>query len=193
MKEIILTQGKVSLVDDEDYDYINQFKWHALKQDKGFYAGRKIRINGKRKYLFIHQIICPVSKGLEVDHIDHNGLNNQKYNLRSATHAQNMHNSSQNQSNSGKQINNTSGYKCVFWHKKNKKWFVQIGKDNKIYFLGYFIDPIEGAKTYDVAAVLLFEDYCLLNFAESRELLKDQQLAYSVFRKLYKPQKENGK
>lgn len=79
MKEIQLTQGRVALVDDEDYEFLNQFKWHADNHGHTFYAARSLWINGKK---VIHLMHWYVMKGKGVDHIKDGGLNNQKSNLR---------------------------------------------------------------------------------------------------------------
>ena len=85
MKEIKLSQfgknkGKyVALVDDEDFEYLNQFKWHALESPKTVYAVRQIRVDGKQNKVWMHGAIM---SGKWIDHIDHNGLNNQKYNYK---------------------------------------------------------------------------------------------------------------
>ena len=132
MKEILLTQGKVALVDDEDFEVLNKVKWAAHKMSNIFYAARNgTPINGKQKTILMHREILRPPKELHVDHVDHNGLNNQRHNLRIATRSQNMH-------NQGKRINNTSGYKGVCWDKQNKKWRTQIKLNGKIIFLGYF-------------------------------------------------------
>ncbi len=92
MKLIPLTQGKFAQVDDEDYDYLNQWKWYTTKNHKTFYAARHIRINGKQKLIYMHRVIMNIIKGYKTDHIDHNGLNNQKYNLRICTCQENNRN-----------------------------------------------------------------------------------------------------
>ena len=84
MKEIILTQGQVALVDDEDFEYLNQWKWCAIKSRKTYYTTRTIYIPCKMTVI-MHRIIMNTPLDMTVDHIDHNGLNNQKYNLRICT------------------------------------------------------------------------------------------------------------
>ena len=98
MKEIELSRGMTALVDDEDFEYINQFKWSAHKDGKTkntFYAtGHGKRINGKRASTSIHMFVMGKKQGFVIDHIDGNGLNNQKSNLRFVTHrgnGQNLH------------------------------------------------------------------------------------------------------
>jgi len=92
MKEIKLTQGKVTLVDDEDYEYLNQWKWYAHKQGNTFYAKRYYHFGRKTNRIKImHREIMNTPLHLEVHHIDHNGLNNQRSNLRNCTHGQNQY------------------------------------------------------------------------------------------------------
>lgn len=124
MKRIKLTQGKFALVDDADYEMLNKWKWCAIKSGKNFYAQRYHSI-------IMHREILQTPKGLETDHIDGNGLNNQRSNLRIATH-------SQNGKNRGKCNNNTSGFKGVSWNKKNKRWQANIKINGKRKYLGEF-------------------------------------------------------
>lgn len=82
----------VALVDDQDYEYLNQWRWCAHKDHNTYYATRAIRNGKKTTSIIMHRIILDVPAGMEVDHIDHNGLNNQRSNIRIATHQQNMAN-----------------------------------------------------------------------------------------------------
>ncbi len=93
MKEIKLSQGKFAQVDDEDYDFLMQWKWSAANSKRSWYAVRTDRTNGNKKNVRMHRVIMGVidSKKL-IDHEDHNGLNNQRYNLRESTIAQNTQN-----------------------------------------------------------------------------------------------------
>ena len=94
MREIELTQGYVALVDDEDYERVNEFKWHAVKHknNKSPYACRKKSIKGKKTTILMHRFILGAKKGEYVDHIDRDGLNNQRSNIRICTQAQNCAN-----------------------------------------------------------------------------------------------------
>ena len=94
MKEIVLTQGKVALVDDEDHEYLNQFKWCAANNGGTFYAIRKACYDGKWITERMHRVLFDIPPGKEIDHIDHNGLNNQRSNLRIVTRQQNKFNAS---------------------------------------------------------------------------------------------------
>src|ERR1019366_6487913 len=150
MKEIKLTQGYVALVDDEDFARVSQYRWHArIEQRKDgsirtVYAGRNIRKeDGTRGAQLLHNFILGV---LNLDHKDHDGLNNQRHNLRTST-------ISQNNQNTRKYANNTSGFKGVYYRERRRAWEVYIRINKKLKFVGYFTDLLEAARAYDVAAV----------------------------------------
>ena len=142
MREIQLTQGKVAQVDDEDFEELNQFKWFARKLRNTYYVGRNsIYVSGeKRKVIDMHCIIIGKLKGLQTDHIDGNGLNNQKNNLRFVTKRQN----NQNRKN---QIR-TSEYPGVCWEKRRKKWRSRITINRIEKHLGYFESEIDAFNVY---------------------------------------------
>lgn len=163
MKEIPLSRGMVALVDDEDYDYLSQYSWYA-KPSGGdtFYAYRSFGVYTKyRKFIMHREIMCPPD-GYVVDHIDRNGLNNQRKNLRVCTHAENMHNRRRNTKNS-------SGYKGVCYAKEVNKWLSQIVVGGKKVKLGYFENVLDAAKAYDTAAVYYFGSFANINFPEENE------------------------
>lgn len=142
MKKIQLTQGKVALVDDEDFERLNQFKWCVYRYGHLFYAGRAKSV-GRKKQTTIrmhHEIIGKPSEGFETDHEDGNGLNNQRYNLRHVTHRQNCQNY--------KNIVKTSKYPGVSWFKQTKKWVAKIKINGVQKHLGYFVSEIEAFNTY---------------------------------------------
>jgi|SRR3989304_10592370 len=153
MKTIKLTQGKVALIDDEDFDRINKFKWTADKSKNTFYAIR--RRFGKKIYL--HRVIINIEKGQIIDHIDGNGLNNQKSNLRICTQSENSMNKKKKTGNIGK-------FKGVHWNEERKKWKVEIKKKEKRIFLGRFDNQYEAAIAYDQAAIKYFGNFARLNF-----------------------------
>ena len=132
MKKIKLTQGKVALVDDIDYEYLNQWKWFANKSGHTFYPTRHTYKGGKRTSIRMHQVLAE-RLGFEhkADHVNRNGLDNQRHNVRDATKKQNAE-------NSRIPSNNTSGYKGVSWHKKASKWLAQIWHGGSREYLGLF-------------------------------------------------------
>lgn len=156
-KEIPLTQGKVALVDAEDYEYSNQFKWYAMKHGNTYYAVRHIKKeDGKQTLICMHRVIMKTSKGMDTDHINGDGWDNRRDNLRICTR-------SQNKMNGNIHKDNTSGYKGVFWQKRDKKWMAQIQIDGKLKYLGLFITKEEAALAYNEAAKELFGEFARLN------------------------------
>lgn len=159
MKEIKLTQNKVALVDDEDFDELNKFKWQCQKGGNNFYACRSLKkIDGKRPKVWMHRIILNLTDiKTHCDHKDGNGLNNQKANLRECSHKLN-HRNRKNQKNS------FSKYKGVSMDKEKKKFRVLIMVNGKSNHVGYFTDEIAAAKAYDEKAKELFGKFAFLNF-----------------------------
>jgi hypothetical protein len=133
MKTILLTQGYFALVDDEDYDYLMQWSWYVHKSDGLYYAARQYQINNKKYTVFMHQIILErmvirIPYGYLPDHIDRNGLNNQRYNLKISTFSESGH-------NRNLQINNISGMVGVRpWF---DKWRAEIQYKKEPKSLGY--------------------------------------------------------
>lgn len=180
MKEIQLSKKKdgknygkyVALVDDTDFEELNKYNWTCIGDEKRLYAYTTLKINHKIKRVAMHRFIMRVSNPCNyIDHIDHNGLNNQRINLRKC-------NNSQNQMN--KRPRGTSKYLGVYWHTLKKKylckknnikktyisfaWLAHISINGKTHHLGRFDSEIEAAKTYDEAAKRFHKDFANLNF-----------------------------
>lgn len=165
MKEIKLSQNKIALVDDEDYEELSKYTWCLSKTHDNFRA--KTKIAGKQ--VLMHRLIMRVTDPkVQVDHINRDSLDNRKENLR-------LCNNSQNNINREKTSRNKTGYKGVVYfgvakrnsiHKTRGKeyWHAQIAKDGVDIRLGYFDNPIDAALAYDRAAKELFGDFALTNF-----------------------------
>jgi hypothetical protein len=156
-KEIKLTQGKVAIVDDEDFEYLNQWKWYANNLGGKFYAVRSLRIN--KKYagcLLMHRVIMNSIKGLVVDHVNGLTLDNRKVNLRNCTHADNIKNQKLS-------ISNKTGFRGVSWHKNNKVFESRIRSNNISYHLGSFNNAIDAAKIYNEAAIKYHGEFANIN------------------------------
>jgi len=167
MKTIELTQGKVALVDDEDFEWLSQWSWAVEKDARSdtYYAARTgVKADGDRwqKRIKMHREIMNTPKGREVDHVDYDGINNQKYNLRNCTNQQ-------NQGNQRPQKGRSSRFKGVSWNKLRQSWSAVIKRDYVRRFLGYFNCEIEAAKAYDEAAKTLHGDFAYLNFINGAE------------------------
>lgn len=153
MKQIPLTQGKFALVDDEDYGFLNQWKWYAYKNGGSFYARRTDYSTGKRKGVLMHRLIAQASdSSVFVDHKDGNGINNQRLNIRVCTKAENSR-------NRGHQKNSASGVKGVVWDAKRKKWVAYIKLNGKSKNIGGFDDISQAEAAYHGAAKQLFGEY----------------------------------
>lgn len=171
-KQIPLTKGKFALVDDEDFEFLSQWKWHFNNR----YACRCIytyadgverkQKNRKQIRIFMHREIMNPPSDKEIDHINRCGLDNRKSNLRICTREQNARNSLPS-SYAGK--DKESIYKGVYLRKdRNKKWVSYImGKNKKTIYIGGFYSEIEAAIAYNAKAKQLFGEFALLNVIEN--------------------------
>jgi hypothetical protein len=160
MREIELTRNKVAFVDDKDYEWLNQYKWYSDKSYNCWYAVRVIWVNKKFVKIYMHREILGLKKGdkIQVDHQNHNGLDNQRRNIRVSSQSQNNGNFCKTKG--------SSVYKGVCWDIRKKKWLAQIQFNNRHYFLGYFNNEEDAAHAYDKAALEFFGEFANLNFLE---------------------------
>lgn len=153
---IPLTQGQFALVDDEDFEWLSRWKWYAHKSYSGFYVQRAISISYKKqKIVKLHRVILDAQDGYVVDHIDGNGLNNQRSNLRVCTHSENLRNRNGNRES-------LSGMKGVI--PNGKSFMARIGVDGKEIYLGRYKTVEEAARAYDIAALKYHGEFAKLNF-----------------------------
>ncbi len=168
MRKIKLTQDKVTLVDDDLYEHLSQWKWRARKRRNTYYVVRDSRqceskVPGPRRkvgrtHVYMHRVVAELrgmSLSHHIDHEDGNGLNNQSYNLRASTNEQNQANHRRNKTN-------TSGFRGVSWL-HGKGWRAEITVDQQHKFLGLFDTAFEGALAYAAAARMYFGGFAYSN------------------------------
>lgn len=154
-KEIQLTRGKVAIVDDEDFEYLNQWKWQAEPYSQTYRASRTQKTGfTKKKKIYMHRVIMNCPDNMVVDHKNHIALDNRKDNLRIATREQNSKNIMSTKSR--------SGFKGVV--KQGNKYRARIGVNNRKLYLGLFDTPEDAAKAYDIKAIEVFGEFAFLNF-----------------------------
>jgi hypothetical protein len=165
MKEIILPTGHIAIVDDDDYERVSAHKWAVLdNHGRGFYARANLKVSSTpRKYesLLMHRFISGAVRGQVADHINRNGLDNRKENLRVATRSTNAANSKHRADRS------TSPYRGVYKIGKiTKKYEAQLRADGVLHRLGRYLDPKEAALAYDYAAGHYFGEFAVKNNAQ---------------------------
>jgi len=159
MKEIPLTQGKVALVDDEDYERISRLKWHPSERETTCYAVAHVYRNGKRTTCSMHRFVLGLGPGgPELDHRDNDGLHNWRSNLRKAAHSDNMVNTGKHQ------LGCASIFKVVTSCKRGNNWRAQIRRNGPKIHLGKFDTQIEAARAYDAAARQFHGQFARVNF-----------------------------
>lgn len=145
----MLSQGLEALVDDEDYEYLMQWKWFATKSKSSDYYA--VRHEG-RKIIAMHRVIMQTPDDLECDHIHHNTLDNRKSQLRNVTRQQNQWNQKLSK-------NNKTGVKGVCWHTRDKRYRAQIKKDGVRIHIGQYKTIEEAEIAYQEKARELFGEY----------------------------------
>ncbi len=161
-RQIPLTQGKHAIVDEEDYEFLSQWKWcyhfgYAVRTQ--YFQGDK-KDKRIRKFIKMHRFILNTPNGMDTDHINMNKLDNRRKNLRVATR-------SQNQANKKSQINSSSQYKGVGWHKRKKKWTAQISVNNRLIHLGGFSTEEKAALAYNEAAKKYYGEFGRFNIVNN--------------------------
>jgi len=150
---LILTQGKVAIVDIEDMPRVAGYKWSALRTKNGrWYAKAR---DGSR-WIYLHRVIMGAPDELDVDHKDHDGLNNRRDNLRLATRTQNLGNQRRRRSK-----NKFKGYTA---HPTPGRWIAQIRFKGKHVYIGAFSSEREAAEAYDRKALELYGEFAAINF-----------------------------
>lgn len=161
MKEIQLTKGFVAQVDDEDYDWLNSYKWHISRSNKLVYAIRasKRSVDGKQRHILMHREILGITgKSQQADHIDRNGLNNQRSNLRACTAIQNA-------SNTTKPPNKEHGFRGIVKHRN--KYRAELSFNYKKKRSESYSTPVEAALAYNELALKYHGEFAVLNIIKN--------------------------
>jgi hypothetical protein len=153
---IPLTQGQNAIVDAEDFEWLDQWNWCAawMPHTRSFYA---VRVEPDKSVTYMARKILECAPGQEVDHANHDTLDNRRQNLRKATHAQNVCNR--------KPQKNSSGYVGVSWESAQRKWRAGIKHAGVSMNLGNFDSAEEAARVRDEAAKRLHGEFAVLNFS----------------------------
>lgn len=160
MKEMLISKKYIVLVDDDVVDMLLNYTWYVKKKPQNIYARAYVKKpNGKLQQIFMHRLILGIDKepSKQCDHINHNGLDNRRENLRIAT-------SFQNQGNKRKtQLSASSLYKGVSWDTQKKLWVAEIGCNYKHIKIGRFKIEKDAASAYNEAAKKQFNEFAFLN------------------------------
>jgi len=155
--------GRVALVDDEDYDLVMQYRWNVHDPEpkpgqrrKGPYAVANDYSTGRHRVIRMH---CLIMDAKGIDHRDHDGLNNQRSNLRPATPGQNMHNMRAHH-------DGLSRYKGVSWSREIHRWIAQICVKGHSRRIGRYLSEEDAARAYDAAALEAFGEFACINFPD---------------------------
>ena len=161
MKCISLTQNKFAVLDDDDYENALRFTWHYKPSlhtgyarttgHLGYIGGRRIKCQ-----MYLHRLIMRPPYGMQIDHINQNGLDCRRSNMRLSTKSQNQYNK--------RSHNGFSQYKGVSWDKEAAKWRADINKNGKHHFIGRYSTETDAALAYDEAARNLAGEYACTNF-----------------------------
>mgnify|MGYP000851944013 FL=1 len=155
-REIPLSQGLVALVDEADFDMVSRFNWAARRSGRTFYATTARHCRRPSGLIYMHRMLLLPAPDEEVDHVNGDGLDNRRCNLRLCTHAENGR-------NQRRPTNNTSGVKGVSWNSGRGRWEANIKTGGVSHFLGYFDSIDAAARAYDAAALAEHGEFARLH------------------------------
>lgn len=155
---IPLSQGLVAVIDFDDFEKVRGFKWYAQKMGRCVYAHRNVPIGDKHTTISLHRFLTGCPPGMEINHINGDGLDNRRENLQIVTHQQNAFAKCQ------KRKDATSKYRGVTWNKQHNCWQAKIRHCGKDSHLGWFDSEEDAARAYDAKAIELFGEHAAPNF-----------------------------
>jgi hypothetical protein len=158
-KTIKLSNGLHTLVDDDMYEYLANWNWNF---DRGYVRRWSTNDEGKRQMIHMHRVVLSPKEGFDIDHINGDGLDNRRRNLRYATRSQN------NMNRFARHITKYSPYKGVCWRPIPRRWKSYIKINKKQIHLGYFSTAEEAAKAYNNAAIKYFGEFANLNTVQDK-------------------------
>lgn len=162
-----LTQGKFAIIDIADVPLIENHTWCVVKRGRSLHAMRGVRPSQGRSYesIYLHRAILDIKDTvIQVDHIDGNGLNNRRANLRPCSIEENVR-------NKRSRLNSSSEYVGVYWNKIMGIWGAQIACKNKTTHLGFFKDAKIAAIAYDIEALKNYGEFARTNFLKRSTIL----------------------
>lgn len=159
MREILLTKGYVAIVDDEDFEWLSQRRWHALISRRGAYAARSEGGRSGKRYVYMHRLIIGAVPGVGVDHVNGDGLDNRRANLRLASAAENGWNAGPRMAN-----RKYGRFKGAWYLVATGRWQARISVRGKLIHIGHFDTELEAALAYDAAAREYHGAFARLNF-----------------------------
>ena len=149
-----LTKGQYAIIDACDYEVVSKYVWHAVYVEsiQGYYAATNINFGRKRRPIPMHRMIMNAPDDRLIDHINGNGLDERRGNLRECSYSENVRNSKISK-------NNKSGFKGVNWSNVMKKWEAKIMVNRKKIHLGYYDTPSEAHEAYCAAALKYHKEF----------------------------------
>lgn len=155
MKKIELACGRAALVDDEDHELVSKYRWIRYRS-RGGASYARTRLNGR--FVLMHRMILQPARGPHVHHVNDDGVDNRRANLRICTASEH------GATHQKKTRNTSSSYKGVCWHRRDRQWRAQLMSKAVSHWLGSFKDELPAAFAYDDAARLYFGEFARPNF-----------------------------